>query len=358
MAVASALEWLSPRWPGLHWLHVSTVVCVTATSGCTSVISSAYLREAWLDAVEHAADAKSEAGNKSAAALKKPGKGIDVGSEEDDSRNDSTVEDDDPVDTASADADEGALSGWSPATLDEAIRGADERLASSGGLNAAARSALVATLEATPRQDWPVVVEEFTGALAAAHAAAHAAVHATAPTAPAATTAIVSDPPAPPPMPPVAPPVSEAEASPQEPDAPKPEPVQASFAIQNACFASKVRAWGVVDRFETAEFEPGQEVIVYFELDQLASRESADGHTTRIDTVLALVDGDGRRVHEWTFEPLEETCRSRRRDYFARYLVTMPASMPRGACRLDIAVTDTVAGRSARAALPLQVLSR
>jgi predicted metal-dependent phosphoesterase TrpH len=97
--------------------------------------------------------------------------------------------------------------------------------------------------------------------------------------------------------------------------------VPAGPAVNNACFATRVRGWGNVERFPSTTFRPGQEVIVYFELDQLASRESAEGHTTRIDTVLRLVDASGRRVHEWTFEPLEETCGSHRRDYFARYLV-------------------------------------
>ncbi|MFM9197372.1 MAG: hypothetical protein ACKOWG_16865, partial [Planctomycetia bacterium] len=131
-----------------------------------------------------------------------------------------------------------------------------------------------------------------------------------------------------------------------------------AFAIRNACFASRVRAWGVVDRFETAEFSPGQEVIVYFELDQLSARQSTDGHTTRIDTALQLVDADGRRIHEWTFEPLEETCDSRRRDYFARYLVTLPDALPAGSSRLQIVVSDTLAGRTAHATLPLALAGR
>jgi hypothetical protein len=134
--------------------------------------------------------------------------------------------------------------------------------------------------------------------------------------------------------------------------------VQPEFAIRNACFASRVRAWGVVDRFETSEFQPGQELIVYFELDKLASRESADGHTTRIETALKLVAADGRRVHEWAFEPLEETCGSHRHDYFARYLVALPASAPAGPCHLEMAVTDTVAGRTAHVSLPLDVAGR
>jgi hypothetical protein len=156
------------------------------------------------------------------------------------------------------------------------------------------------------------------------------------------------------------PPAESPQTAAAEPDQPLPQsaPVQPVFAVQNACFASRVRAWGVVDRFETAQFQPGQEVIVYFELDQLASRESAEGHTTRIDTVLRLVDASGRRVHEWTFEPLEETCGSHRRDYFARYLVAVPPETPAGSCRLEVVVTDTIAGRTAQASMPLDVGSR
>lgn len=327
------------------WIQLATFACLTACSGCTSVISSAYLREAWLDAVEHAADSKSEARAKHTV------EGGDV-ADEDDSRDDAGTMKADVViaDTASAEGDEGAVGVWSPATLDEAVREAADRLASSGGLTAAARGTLISMLQTTPREDWAVVVDEFTAALAAAHAAA--------PAASAVTRAVTADPPPPPVITPDPPTPSRSAQTPKEPEAARVDPPQRVLAIQNVCFASRVRAWGVVDRFETAEFEPGQEVIVYFELDELTSHESVDGHTTRIDTVLALVDGDGRRVHEWTFEPLEETCRSHRRDYFARYLVSMPESTPHGSCRLDIAVTDTISGCTARASLPVHIVTR
>jgi len=286
---------------------------------------------------------------------------------------------DDAEETAAipADGDLNALpdtAAWSPATVDEAVDEARRRLAQSGGLNDAARGTLIATLKTTPRQDWPVVVEEFTAVLAAAQidnapeasgaaeaadespsvGAASDSVTTTTAKREAAVPTAAAEPVAP--MPPAEPPRTAA----VEPDQPLTQsaPVQPVFAVQNACFASRVRAWGVVDRFETAQFQPGQEVIVYFELDQLASRESAEGHTTRIDTVLRLVDASGRRVHEWTFEPLEETCGSHRRDYFARYLVAVPPETPAGSCRLEVVVTDTIAGRTAQASMPLDVSSR
>jgi len=341
------------------WL-LAGLACVSASTGCTSVISSAYLREAWLDAVDHAAETRAEAkrGGKASAA--------------DASDSDAMEENFSPSTDGEATAATEAAAG-SPATLDEAVDEAKRRLAKSGGLNAAARGTLIATLKSTPRQDWPVVVEEFSAALAAAHidggedpagvadaiddppSDSVATVTSTATTAdtnseaPAAATD--AEPVAP--MPPAE--TARAAAPALDQQAAQSSPTKPAFAVQNACFASRVRAWGVVDRFETSQFQPGQELIVYFELDQLESRQSAEGHTTRIDTVLRLVDADGRRVHEWTFEPLEETCGSHRRDYFARYLVALPATTPAGSCRVEVVVTDTIAGRTAQASLPLEV---
>jgi hypothetical protein len=338
--------------PRNTWSLLAALACMSAATGCTSVISSAYLRETWLDAVEHASESRADAkANDKAAA-----------------HDESDVDDAEETAALPASGDVNVLpdaAAWSPATLDEAVDEARRRLAKSGGLNDAARGTLIATLKSTPRQDWPVVVEEFTAVLAAAQIdnapEASGAAEATdaSPSVAAASESVTTttakreaaaEPVAP--MPP-----AESRTAATEPDQPAalPAPVQPVFAVQNACFASRVRAWGVVDRFETAQFQPGQEVIVYFELDQLASRESAEGHTTRIDTVLRLVDASGRRVHEWTFEPLEETCGSHRRDYFARYLVAVPPATPAGSCRLEVVVTDTIAGRTAQASMPLDV---
>lgn len=359
------------------WLPLTAAVCMAASSGCTSVISSAYLRDAWLDAVEHASEPTPDGDDRDDTSATKKSRRNARGSQDSDGLSPG-------VDGVSTDRD-GALrddfnevssaAAWSPATLDDAVDEADQRLSAAGGLSAAARETLIAMLKSTPRQDWPVVVEEFTAALAAAAPASGAtAGDATTPTteqAPARSETVAAptaerdtavrtasaaeaEPVAP------MPPADSVQVSAPEPDEKpaQPEPPQPVFTVQNACFASRVQGWGVVDRFQTATFSPGQELIVYFELDQLASRESADGHATRIDTVLRLVGEDGSRMHEWTFEPLEETCRGQRRDYFARYLVAVPASQPTGSYRLEVVVNDSIAGRTAHTSLPLEVTDR
>ncbi len=257
------------------------------------------------------------------------------------------------------------------AAIDEAV----SRLSRMGTLDEAARAVLIETLQRTQQEDWPVVVDAFASSLAES-ATAEAVVHEaelrvssdvsdTVPEPHVVAKADLDDVPTVPPEPPAAEAIATAvatspvaedsmpSAEPAEMPA-APEPIAPPFEVRNACFASRVQAWGVLDRFSEARFQPGQEVIVYFELDHLSSTESAAGHTTCIDASLKLVDASGQTVEEWSFEPIAETCPAKRRDYFARYVIRIPETVT-GPCRLDIAVVDTLADASANATLPLDL---
>lgn len=168
----------------------------------------------------------------------------------------------------------------------------------------------------------------------------------------AATVAVLHTPVAEPPAPP------EPEAFAEAPSpADRADPSPAGPSISNPCFATRVRGWGQVERFPAAAFRPGQEVIVYFELDRLRIRSGDDGHTTAVDTAFRLLDAGGTRVGQWTFEPIEETCPSPRRDYFVRYFIRIPDDAMPGPHRLEWAVTDTLAGATRQAHLDLEVVA-
>ena len=138
---------------------------------------------------------------------------------------------------------------------------------------------------------------------------------------------------------------------------PTPEAFELPAATATGGFATRVRGWGSVDRFPTAVFRPGQELIVYFELDRLQIRSAADGHTTGIDASFRLIDAGGERVGQWAFEPIVETCPAPRRDYFARYFIRIPEDAKPGRHRLEWSVTDTVAEASRQAHLDLDVVA-
>lgn len=325
-------------WPAL------LVLCIASGQGCTSVLSTASLRDlVWDGGEPHAAEAATAAS--------------DSPDPEDDAGDDaSTAEGVDSADSQALDAER------REAAIDEAV----ERLAKLGSIDEATRATLMATLDRTSPEDWPTVIDAFAESLPpATHVAAKADLDAGEPTAAAPaseTEREAATPPAPgdddeAPIVTVAVPVApEQPASASPPEPPAPAPADESLAIENACFATRVQAWGVVDRFAANRFRPGQEVIVYFELGGLSASESSAGHTTCIDSALRLVSGDGTIIHTWSFEPIAETCQARRHDYFARYVVRLPETSATGACRLELGVTDTLSGKVASTTLPLELL--
>lgn len=331
---------------------------LASAGGCTSALSTAYLRDAIWDSAGHAAEDEPDA----VADEPIEAEGTDVA--------------DEPPVTAEFDAERRA------AAIDEAVA----RLARIGRLDAATKATLVETLQQTAQEDWPVVVAAFSESLEASAAAASEAAAAVADAQPQPHVAAKPEPdqtvvpaPEPPPLSVASEPPATAvaavagedapaaDASTPDPESaatqptagsmPAPEPiVEPAFGVRHACFASRVRAWGDVDRFRESRFTPGQEVIVYLELDHLSAGASPAGHTTCIDATLTLLDADGRAIREWTFEPIAETCPTPRQDYFARYVIRMPESAHPGGCRLAVAVVDTLAGRTASTTLPLEVV--
>jgi len=334
----------SRPWRALALLVPVALAC---GPGCSTVLSTASLRDLVWDAAEpHAAEAAVTADDPPAS--------------------ESTAVADDQAEAVveESPAAEAIDEQRREAAIDEAVA----RLARLGTIDPAARATLVETLERTAPEDWPAVIDAFAESLPPETRLAAKAdldsVEASAAEAPAGE----APPPAPEPAAAVATelapesPSPEAEQAPivtvttpsAEPPPAAREPAAPTLAIENACFATRVQAWGVVDRFPADRFRPGQEVIVYFELAGLSASGSAAGHTTCIDSTLRLVGADNAVLHTWSFEPIAETCRARRHDYFARYVVRLPESAA-GACRVELAVSDAIAGTSATATLPCTV---
>ena len=360
--------------------------CLTVQSGCTSAISTAALREALRESVTYSSDSSAMQKNRTTQNEDAAKRSLEATT---------TTEDDVGGSCDTSDSDQGTGSSEvHQQNLTAALDAAVERLSQVGGLNEATQAALISTLEGTQADDWPAVIDAFASSLQSTQSTASTVATLTsllekpvAADAPAVSPTFVEDAVVPIPVikiavddQPVATNVAEkppatlekqiagvktssvpGEEKPvdenKQSDCEEKDPQRPALIVQNPCFVSRVKAWGVLDRFSTDCFTPGQELIVYFELENLSSNDSVDGHTTTIDTVLRLIGPDDKLAHEWRFDPIAETCHSHRHDYFARYLVQIPAAASQGAYRLEIAVTDAVAERTVQTQLPLEVCS-
>jgi hypothetical protein len=115
----------------------------------------------------------------------------------------------------------------------------------------------------------------------------------------------------------------------------------ASLVVRNLAFCSEVTSYGVFKPFTKYEFKPGQEVLLYAELENFASETTEKGYHTALKSSYQILDSRGARVAEQEFPVTEEVCRNSRRDFFIRYFVYMPKRIYDGNYTLQLTIEDT-----------------
>lgn len=117
--------------------------------------------------------------------------------------------------------------------------------------------------------------------------------------------------------------------------------------LQNAAFCSSVQAFGNYVEFESTTFKPDDEVILYVELQNFASRERADGKAfeTEFQGAYQILDSSGKRVADHDLPVEHGVCRQRRRDYFLAYRIHVPKNVPEGPFTLQLTLEDKISGK-------------
>jgi len=127
------------------------------------------------------------------------------------------------------------------------------------------------------------------------------------------------------------------------------------LVVKNLNFCTEVVSYGVFKRFESHEFKPGQQVLLYAEVENFKSEESAEGFHTSLQSSYQILDSQGRRVAHDDFALTEEHCQNRRRDYFIRYFLTLPAMIYDGRYTLELTIEDTLGRKIGQSTIEFSV---
>lgn len=126
--------------------------------------------------------------------------------------------------------------------------------------------------------------------------------------------------------------------------------------VRNLAFCQEVTSFGVIKRCETPEFKPGEQVLIYAELENFKSEQSTHGWHTSFEASYQLLDSQGQRVAKEELPLTDEPdCQNRRRDYFVRYFITLPKTIHDGRYTLELTVEDAIARKINQASLELTV---
>ena len=132
----------------------------------------------------------------------------------------------------------------------------------------------------------------------------------------------------------------------------------AALEVRNMAFCRKVQSYGSVERFEKREFSPGQRLLLYAEIDNFRSENTAKGYHTSLRSSFHIFDSSGCRVDKRESTTTEEYCLSPRRDYFIGCDFCLPAGINPGRHTLKLTVEDLKSHKVGESSIDFTVVKR
>ena len=135
---------------------------------------------------------------------------------------------------------------------------------------------------------------------------------------------------------------------------------KASLKLRNVTFCQQISSFGSYERFPQLEFAPGQQVLLYAEVDNFHSEETDNGQQFRtvlkstVEIYRAGMPGDPQKI-ELPVPATEDISRNRRRDYFHTYEFVIPPRLHPGPHVLRLTVEDTLTKKLATATVNFTV---
>jgi hypothetical protein len=129
----------------------------------------------------------------------------------------------------------------------------------------------------------------------------------------------------------------------------------ASLQVRNLTVCTEVTSYGVYKPFDSSEFRPGQELLLYAEIENFKSEHGDRGYHTALKASYQILDERGARVEEKEFAITEEYCQNPRRDFFIRYFVWIPQRIYNGNYTLQLSVEDTLSQKIGQASIEFKV---
>lgn len=132
----------------------------------------------------------------------------------------------------------------------------------------------------------------------------------------------------------------------------------ADLELRNVSFCQHIDGWGLYDRFDHDEFQPGQAVLLYGEIRNFSTEATAAGmYRTLVSSTIEIVKTGQEDVvlERNDLGVTEDQCRGLRSDFYNSYRIDLPAHLTPGSYQLRLTVEDKLNGRSATQTIGLTI---
>jgi len=129
----------------------------------------------------------------------------------------------------------------------------------------------------------------------------------------------------------------------------------APLVVRNLAFTPDVRGYGDIKAFPKNEFSPGQEVILYVEVENFKSEETPKGFHSAFRGSYEIFDARNQRVSATDLGTTEEHCRNQRRDFFLNYRFSLPKRIYAGRHTLQLTIEDLKAQKIGQSSIEFTI---
>ncbi len=128
------------------------------------------------------------------------------------------------------------------------------------------------------------------------------------------------------------------------------------LVVHNLAFCTEVSSFGVYKPMVTQRFKPGQQLLLYAEVENFVSEPTEKGYRTLLNSRYEILNRAGNRITNEDFGLIEEHCRNLRHDFFVRYFLKLPQSLPAGQYTLKLTMEDTAAVKTANGQIQFEIV--
>jgi len=114
----------------------------------------------------------------------------------------------------------------------------------------------------------------------------------------------------------------------------------APLVVRNLAFCTAVHNYGYIETFKTNEFLPGQEVLLYAEVENFTAESSKEGYHTALKTSYRIFDAQGRPLVDDDLPINEDYCQNLRHDFFFAFRLFIPQHIYPGQYTLKLTIED------------------
>jgi len=114
----------------------------------------------------------------------------------------------------------------------------------------------------------------------------------------------------------------------------------APLVVRNLAFCTTVHNYGYVESFKDYAFQPGQEVLLYAEVENFAAESSREGYHTALKSSYRIFDAQGRPLVDDDLPINEDYCQNPRHDFFFAFRLYVPQHIYPGRYTLKLTIED------------------